>query len=87
MKGRSSRGFVGAAVVAGGLLWTACGGTTPAGPGVTDRGSTSASGGKILQLHAPLAALAMDGSHIAYVANRVFVWIPGTGKTTQVSGR
>lgn len=87
MKGRSSRGFVGAAVVASGLLWTACGGTTPAGPGVTDRGSTSASGGKILQLHAPLVALAMDGSHIAYVANRVFVWNLGTGKTTQVSGR
>ena len=28
----------------------------------------------------------MDGS-IAYVANRVFVWNLGTGKTTQVSGR
>jgi hypothetical protein len=79
--------FVGAAVVAGGLLLTACGGTALTGSVAADRGSTSANGGKVIRLHAPLAALAMDGSRVAYVANRVFVWNHRTGKTAQMSGR
>ena len=87
IKRLSSRGFVGAAVVAGGLLFTACGGMTTARPVAAERGPTSGSSGKVIRLHAPLAALSIDGSRVAYVANRVFVWNLGTGKTTQVGGR
>jgi hypothetical protein len=63
---------------------------------------TSASGARLVRLHAPIEALAMSGSQVAYdvadntsyrkgkrvgLPNRVLVWNLRTGKTTKVSGR
>lgn len=61
-------------------------------------GTTATSGAKVRHLQVPVAALAMDGSRVAYdasaryatkpnAANRVLVWNLRTGKTVQVSGR
>ena len=80
------------ALVLGGLVLTACGGATAAAPGPA---SSSAGGMKVVRLHDPLEALAMEGGRVAYdvssdlskLPNRVLVWNVGTGKTTKVSGR
>jgi hypothetical protein len=61
-------------------------------------GTTAAHGLKVRHLQVPVAALAIDGSRIAYDAsaklvtkthatNRVLVWNVRTGKTTKVSGK
>jgi hypothetical protein len=63
---------------------------------------TTTSGGKTLKLQAPIEALALSGSNVAYdvsdhtsyrngkrvgLPNRVLVWNLRTGKTTKVSGK
>jgi hypothetical protein len=61
-------------------------------------GTTAAQGTKVRHLRVPVAALAMDGSRIAYDAsakyapnpqatNKVLVWNLLTGKTVKVSGK
>jgi hypothetical protein len=61
-------------------------------------GTPATSGAKVRHLPVPVAALAMDGSRIAYdtsaryatnphATNRVLVWNVRTGKTLQVSGK
>jgi WD40 repeat protein len=61
-------------------------------------GTTATHGLKVRHLQVPVAALAIDGSRIAYDAsaklvtkthatNRVLVWNVRTGKTTKVSGK
>jgi hypothetical protein len=61
-------------------------------------GTTTTSGTKVRHLQVPVAALAIDGSRIAYDAsaryvtkpqatNKVLVWNVRTGKTIKVSGR
>jgi hypothetical protein len=61
-------------------------------------GTNATSGTNVRHLHVPIAALAIDGSRIAYDAsvryvtkrgatNKVLVWNVRTGKTVKVSGR
>jgi hypothetical protein len=61
-------------------------------------GTTATDGVKVRHLRVPVAALAIDGSRIAYdgsaryvtkphAANRVLVWNVRTGRTVKVSGR
>jgi hypothetical protein len=62
---------------------------------VASAAGTKTTGEKVVRLHDPLEALAMDGRRVAYDVssdlsknpNRVLVWNLSTGRTTKVSGR
>ena len=77
------------------FLSAACGGAATTGPAAPDRASSSTGGVKVIRLHDPLEAIAMDGDRVAYDVssdssknpNAVLVWNLHTGKTTRVSGR
>jgi hypothetical protein len=80
-----------------GLVLVACGSAASADLGASSAGSASrsVSGVKVVHLHDPLQALAMDGGRVAYdvssdlskLPNRVLVWNLARGTTTKVSGR